>query len=88
MKDEVSLHKLGILSKQSPFGSRTGSELCARALGKTSQFLQEKMMKMDLKVLNFAFDAATVSGEHVPWFVGNKYVTFTSQVQRQMGFYL
>lgn len=69
VKDEVSLHKLGILSKQSPFGSRTGSELCARVLGKTSQFLQEKMMRMDLKVLNFAFDAATCSGEHVPWFL-------------------
>lgn len=65
-KDETQLHKLGIVSKDSPFGSRTGSEYCVRNLTKTVEFLEQHMLKNDMKVLNFTFDAATVSGEHVP----------------------
>ena len=65
VKDEVSLHRLGIVAKGSPFGPRTGSEYAARTLQKGADFLQKHMESTDMKVLNFAFDAATVAGEHV-----------------------
>lgn len=64
-KDETQLHKLGIVSKDSPFGSRTGSEYCVRNLMKTVTFFEQHLQKQDMKVVNFTFDAATVSGEHV-----------------------
>lgn len=66
-KDEVSLRRLGIISKDSPFAARTGSEYAARTLQKSSDFLQKNLETSTTKVVNLAMDAATVSGEHVPW---------------------
>lgn len=60
---ETRLDDMGIVSKKSSLATKTTSELCCRALLKSEQFMQGSISES--KVLNFCFDAAFVSQQHV-----------------------
>ncbi|CAK9112534.1 Uncharacterized protein SCF082_LOCUS52168, partial [Durusdinium trenchii] len=62
-KDNPNLATLGIVAPRSNLASRTTNELAVRALMKAAQCMEESASTS--KVLNFCFDAAMVSEEHV-----------------------
>lgn len=64
LKSEDTLKGLGLVSKQSKFGTKTALEYTTRLLSKTSSFLQE-LCGSGERVLNFCFDAAMVGEESV-----------------------
>ncbi|CAL1135030.1 unnamed protein product [Cladocopium goreaui] len=60
-KDIKSLEDLGMAASSSRLGSRTCAEFTTRILVKTAEFMQTQ----DSRILNFCFDTAHVSDEHV-----------------------
>lgn len=60
-KDMKSLEDLGMAASSSRLGSRTCAEFTTRILVKTAEFMQAQ----DSRILNFCFDTAHVSDEHV-----------------------
>ena len=65
-KGELSLASLGLVQTGSNLGSRTSSEYVARGLLTTCEFCTDYISSARLKVINFAMDAASIGGEHVP----------------------
>lgn len=65
-KDEATLQKLNIVAQGSNLANRTTSEYVTRALFATSDFCTSYISSARLKVINFALDAASIGGEHVP----------------------
>lgn len=62
---DSSLASLDVVHEKSSIGSRTSSEFSCRILMKTASHMQEVMSVS--KNINFCFDAAMVSEEHVTW---------------------
>ena len=60
---ECSLQNFGLVAKGSTFSNRTTSEYACRLLMKTAEFFE--VASRQSTVLNFCFDAAFVSEEHV-----------------------
>ena len=66
LKSEDTLRQLGLVSKDSKLGGKTGLEYCARLLAKTAKFVQDQVASGE-RVLNFCFDSAFVGEENVFW---------------------
>lgn len=62
---DMSLESLGIVCKNSKLAVRTSSEFSTRILMKSSEKMEESISTS--KLINFCFDAAHVSEQHVTW---------------------
>ncbi len=62
---DTTLESMGILKKGSNLATRTTAEFSTRILMKSAERMEESISQS--KTINFCFDAAHVSEEHVPW---------------------
>ena len=61
---DTTVSKLGLVPANSSLASRTSNEFTTRMLLKTAEFMKDATDRSS--VINFCFDAAFVSEEHVP----------------------
>ena len=66
-KNDPKLKDMGILSEKSTFGSRTALEYASRILVKTAEQCSTMSHR---RVINIAFDGASIAEEQVPCLVG------------------
>lgn len=61
---DCNLSDLGLAAPKTKLGTKTCAEFTTRILLKTAEFMRSQCLQS--RVLNFTFDCAYVSEEHVP----------------------